>query len=352
MQGTGQLKKDSGKEDKVVMINEESLEEKLYESLKKHELPDYFLYTGAGGARNWLNLDESRTFPVARKLKTLLEKNLDSIIKFIPTGMNFVSIGVGNGEKERIILSELIKKNEEELKNKSEEEVSGSGKKRKIHYYPIDISSGMVDVALEKVQDLPVEKKGIVGFVEEMPLLKKHWHLPVLFCILGNTFCNYEPDFILKLVGENLEPGDLFMFDAHIFPAIDESDEAKSAKNKVLATYSSRENALFNMYPLLHYGMAPEDFDFELLLSHVESGTEGPMYRTHKTLQILNDTEIRVGPGTVKFKEGDVIKMGFTYKYTFEQISAFLKKGGFEILRKFLSEDRTNVIILAKKHTT
>lgn len=350
MQGTGQLKKNSGNELKVVMIDEENLEEKLYENLKKHELPDYFLYTGAGGARNWLNLDGSRTFPVARKLKNLLEENLVSIVKFIPTSMSFVSIGVGNGEKERIILNELIKKNEEEAESGSEEEVFEPGKKRQIHYYPIDISSRMVDIALEKVQDLPVEKKGIVGFIEEIPLLKKHWHLPVLFCILGNTFCNYEPDFILKLVGENLESGDLFMFDAHIFPAVDGSDEAKSVRNKVLATYSSRENALFNMYPLLHYGMAPEDFDFELLLSRIES-KEGPLYRTRKTLQILNDTEISVGPGTVKFKEGDVIKMGFTYKYTIEQIRSFLNKEGFEILRKFLSEDRTNVIIMAKKRT-
>jgi len=351
MQGTGQLKKDFGNELKVVMIDEEGLEEKLYESLKKHELPDYFLYTGVGGARNWLNLDESRTFPVARKLKALLEENLVSIVKFIPTGMNLASIGVGNGEKERIILNGLIKKNEEEAKSESEEEKEafGSGRNRKIHYYPIDINSRMVDIALEKVKDLPVEKKGIVGFIEEMPFLKKYWHLPVLFCILGNTFCNYEPDFILKLVGENLESGDLFMFDAHIFPTLEGSDEAKSVRNKVLATYSSRENALFNMYPLLYYGMAPEDFEFELLLSHVESET-GPLYSTHKTLQILNDTEIRVGPGTLKFKEGDVIKMGFTYKYTFEQISTFLDKGGFEILRKFLSEDRTNAIILARKH--
>ena len=33
------------------------------------------------------------------------------------------------------------------------------------------------------------------------------------------------------------------------------------------------------MYPLLHYGMAPEDFDFELLLAHVDSRI-GALYRT------------------------------------------------------------------------
>ena len=93
-----------------------------------------------------------------------------------------------------------------------------ASEKVSIRYYPIDINSQLVDLALEKVKDLPVEKKGIVGFIEDMPLLKKHWHLPVLFCILGNTFCNYEPEFILQLVHENLEQGDLFFFDANLLP--------------------------------------------------------------------------------------------------------------------------------------
>ena len=172
-------------------------------------MPDYLLYTGADGAKNWLKLDGSEAFPVARQLKVLLEKNIASVVRFIPTGMSFVSIGVGNGEKERIFLEELIRK------NLAEKPASG---KVSIRYYPIDINSELVDIALEKVENLPVEKKGIVGFIEDMAILKKNWRLPVLFCILGNTFCNYEPEFILQLVRENLEQGDLFFFDAKSSP--------------------------------------------------------------------------------------------------------------------------------------
>lgn len=115
--------------------------------------------------------------------------------------MSLVSVGVGNGEKERIFLEALVRKNLAE--NPSSEKVS-------IRYYPIDINSEFVDIALEKVDNLPVEKKGIVGFIEDMATLKENWRLPILFCILGNTFCNYEPEFILQLVHENLERGDLF----------------------------------------------------------------------------------------------------------------------------------------------
>jgi len=327
----------SENKEKIVITSKEDVEERLCQCLKNHELPDYFLYIGTGGAKNWLRLDGAETFSVARQLKALLEKNLDSIVRFIPTGMSLVSVGVGNGEKERIFLEALVRK------NLAENPASG---KVSIRYYPIDINSEFVDIALEKVDNLPVEKKGIVGFIEDTTAFKENWRLPILFCILGNTFCNYEPEFILQLVHENLEQGDLFFFDANLLPT--EGTETQSARKSVLGTYASRENALFNMYPLLQYGMAPEDFDFELLLAHVNSRIGG-VYRTKKSLYILKDTELKIGTETIGLREGDVIRMGFTYKYTYDQITAFLEICGFEILKAFLSEKRANVIILAKK---
>jgi uncharacterized SAM-dependent methyltransferase len=339
----GQTKENVEKEnsEKIKIIREEDIEKKLHESLKKHELPDYLLYAGTYGAKNWLKLAGSEAFPVARQLKALLEKNIASIVRFIPTGMSLVSVGVGSGDKEKILLEEMVNK------NLTEETASG---RVSIRYYPIDISSQLVDIALEKVRDLHVEKKGIVGCIEEAALLKEHWRLPVLFCLLGNTFCNYEPEFILKLVYENLEQGDLFLFDASLLPIQGSGEEARSARKSVLGTYASRENALFNMYPLLYYGMDPEDFDFELLLGLVDSRI-GAVYRTRKSLNILKDSQINTKTETIYFKEGDVIRMGFTYKYTLEQITAFLNICGFDILNYFLSDDESGVIILAKKRT-
>ncbi|MCQ1537183.1 L-histidine N(alpha)-methyltransferase [Methanosarcina sp. KYL-1] len=317
--------------EKIELISEKDLKEKLYENLKQHHLPDYLLYAGSEGAKNWLTLNGSENFPVARGLKELLREKVEEIGRFIPSCMNLVSLGVGNGEKERILLEKLVQKSSPS-------------------YYAIDISSKLVDSALETVRDLPVKKTGIVGFIEELGVLKNYWRPPVLFCILGNTFCNYEPDFILKLVRENLDSGDIFLFDAHILPGAEGSEAAKAASRSVLGTYASRENALFNMYPLIHYGMALEDFDFELLLSHVDSRI-GTLYRTRKTMNILKETSLELDSGTVTFKEGDIIGMGFTYKYTYDQIIAFLNICEFDVLRTFLSEDRTNVIILAKKRT-
>ncbi len=140
------------------------IEKKLIECLKNHELPDYLLYTGAGGTKNWMELDRSRTFPVARQLTSLLEKNLESLLRFIPTGMSLVSVGVGSGEKEELLLKALIRK------NLAEPPASGEVP---ICYYPVDINSEFVDLALAKVRDLPVEKRGVAGFIEDIATFKK-----------------------------------------------------------------------------------------------------------------------------------------------------------------------------------
>lgn len=332
-------------EEKIELINEKDLVEKLYENLKRHELPDYLLYMGNEGAKNWLTLDKSRAFPVAQSLKTLLEENIVPLVKFIPSNMNLVSMGVGDGEKERILLKELIRK-------KLAEMTPISAEKHPIRYYPVDVNSQMVEIALENVRELPVEKKGIVSFIEDLHTLKNFLRPPLLISILGNTICNYEPDFILKLVLENLDSGDLFLFDAQIIPSPDRGNDVHFAKKSIVGAYASKENALFNMYPLLQYGIAPDDFDFELLLAPVESRIgkkRSSLYRTKKTLYILKDTSVEVGSRTVTFKEGDTIRMGFTYKYTFDQLENYLDVWGFEILKAVLSNDRTNTIILAKK---
>lgn len=63
-----------GNKEKIVITSKEDIEGRLCQCLKNHELPDYFLYMGTGGAKNWLKLDGAKTFPVARQLKILMEK--------------------------------------------------------------------------------------------------------------------------------------------------------------------------------------------------------------------------------------------------------------------------------------
>ncbi len=313
---------------KIELIKKEVLEEKLYECLKDHTMPDCFLYLGEAGTKGWIKLDKSEQFPIAAQLTELLRQHIPSIISYMPPGMNIVSIGVGRGEKERIILEELTQRETPS-------------------YYPVDVSSQMVDIALETVRDLPVETIGLVGFFEDLPVLKRCWHSPILLCLLGNTFCNYEADIIFKAIYENLIDRDLFLFDCHLFPP---SEDEESSRKRIEETYRSEQNAIFNMGPLLERGMYPEDLEFQLDLLSTKT-SYGNFYRTCKKLHVNKDFSIDCGPGTINLKAGDTIQLGFTYKYKLEEIKDLLKQYKFDALQLFLSPDLANLIALVRKES-
>ncbi len=308
---------------KIELLKPETLEEKLAENLQHHRMPDYLLYTGETGSSGWLELHQSPGFGISRQLTELLVQNISLIAAYVPAGMNVVSIGVGDGKKEKILLTELCRLSS-------------------FTYYPVDISSPLVDLATEQVKDLPLEVVGLVGFFEDLSVLRIFWELPVMFCLLGNTFCNYEPDEVLRNIGTVLNEDDLFLFDCSLYY------ERPETRRKIESTYRCPENVNFNIGPLLRCGMRPNDCEFRLDLKPAPT-LEGPLYRTSKVIRILKDSIVQCAGRSVELKAGEIIEMGFTYKYTIDQLNAFLRKHGFRILRLFKSRDQGNVLFLAQK---
>jgi len=291
-------------------------------------MPDEFLYLGNTGSQNWLTLDESAAFTVASSLTGLLRQSIDSIAAHISGSFDVVSLGVGSGKKEQIIMETLISR--------------GLSPK----YYPVDISSELVDAALTMVADMDVEKVGIVGHLEQLALLRALWRPPVLLCLLGNNFCNYEPDALLFSVYEQLEANDLFLFDCHLFPT--DRQQQKLAQESFDSAYHSPTNVAFNLSPLVQRGLDPENCEFQLNLTQVRNREENT-FRTVKIIRILKDTAIQCKPGSIRLAAGEIIRMGFTYLYTEQQVRKHLKHNGFTKVEIFLNDKADNMLILAKK---
>ena len=312
---------------KIELITRDDLEARLQECLEQRQMPDYFLYLGDPGVRNWLTLSGSGEFPVASRLTDLLRQSLPSIARHLSGVFDLVSLGVGSGEKERMLLEALVQRGVPS-------------------YYPVDISSQMVDEALNTVADIDVDKTGLVAFMEDLALLRKFWSPPVLLCLLGNNFCNHDPDHILAAVHGQLESDDLFLFDCHLFPAQREGEDP--AREQVERVYRSQPNVRFNIDPLMQRGLDPDNCVFHLDLLPTETSLD-TVYRTNKWLQILKDTAISCGPNKVLLAAGDTIHMGFTYKYTCRQVQGYLKRHGFQEVELLLSPDGENLLTLVRK---
>ena len=204
----------------------------------------------------------------------------------------------------------------------------------------------MVDAALETAADLSIEKKGVVAFVEDLPRIREHWRSPVLLCLLGNNFSNYDPDTLLSLVREQLTPGDLFLFDCHLLPP-DGAEAEIRQRGRRENLFGSAQNALFNMGPLIQRGMDPEGCAFHLELITVDSAA-GPAIRTKKWLDITRDTAVSCGSGDVHLASGSRIELGFTFKHTLAQVKYHLAQQGLREVVSFTSQAGENLLVLAR----
>jgi hypothetical protein len=313
--------------DKIEMVSRDELEDRLRLYLEQRLMPDYFLYLGDSGSQSWLALSESEEFPVASRLTGLLRASLPRLIPHLPSRFDMASIGVGSGEKERHLLEHLEPGRVE-------------------RYYAVDVSSQLVDLALQAAGGTVVEKTGVVAFLENLPHLRTLWRSPVLLCLLGNNVCNYEPDYVFELVHQQLGPKDLFLFDCHLLA--DEQDNGKPSTRQIQSAYCSEPNARFNTGPLLERGLAPEDCRFCLEL--VTAPTRfGSICRTSKRIEIVRDSEIRCYGKQVSLRAGDTINMGFTYKYTSTQVREYLSYYGFEERESVLSTDGENLLALVRR---
>ncbi|MBE0537379.1 MAG: L-histidine N(alpha)-methyltransferase [Phycisphaerae bacterium] len=303
--------------EKIELVTDEALEADLARCLSRRRLPDCFLYTGAGGAEKWLTLDGSATFPIAARLTELLAASLGDLQKHWGPRHNLVSVGIGSGQKERLILQEM------------------SRESRRC-YWCVDVSGALVDIALTAVADLEVDAIGVVAYMEDLDALKRLWREPVVLCLLGNNFCNYEPDVLLGAVAEALGEEDRFLFDCHL---LEENDMLNPA-------YTSGLNAEFNARPLVARGLAETGFAFHIALVARQISV-GRTYRTRKWLEIKKESRVAADGREIRLRAGEDIEMGFTYKFESGQVEALLKRCGFCILEQWFSPARENVLILA-----
>lgn len=312
------------------LMSDEILEERLRYHLDRRQLPDAFLYLGDSGATNWLALEASTRFPVASTLTTLLQEQVEPLARQTAHCRSVVSIGAGDGQKEFILLRELR------------------------HYtrpvcHIIDVSHPMVEAALRTLGRLDIETHGVAAFCQDLDQLAPHWDRPALLCLLGNNFSNYDPAFLLNLLGRNLGPADALLLDASLLP--EEEHDVRAWVREVEAIYNAAENVRFNLAPLVMRGMDPSSCRFELKLIRVPQPW-GQVWRTRKRIHVLRPAVVQCGAATVAFVAGDMIEMGFTYKYRFTQLQDCLQQHGFALRDIRLDSSGGNVILLAARNTT
>jgi uncharacterized SAM-dependent methyltransferase len=304
------------------LVSAEALERELAECLRRSELPDHFLYLGEAGVAGWLELAESAEFDIAARLEDLLRESVAELADELPACCDVVSVGVGSGRKERLILEALRAR---------------GGRPR---YFPIDISAPLVDMAAAEVAHLAPEGRALVAPLAALPrLAARHFRTPMLLCLLGNNSCNHEPEWLLPMLRRQLGPGDHLLLDFHLAPS-----DPEAARAQVEARYGGELNRAFNLGPLTRRGLDPAACELSLEVV----ACQGLGCRTRKGIRIRRRARVRCGQEVVELREGTRLTLGFTYKYAPGVVEGLLARHGFEVRRRAASAEGDFLILLLR----
>ena len=273
-------------------------------------------------AQSFVDLEGSKKYMkcVIQNEIDLINQNFKEIISSINSkNINLVDIGCGDGKKAAL----LVKK----LKGKL-----------KMRYCPVDISSYMVEKAVQRIKKASFGKTvkikwNVSNFenlenISEMLRYKKFQEN--FFLMLGNTLGGFEINEILYDVRKGMVEGDHLLI----------GNSIKSSNNKeILEVYDTPEmNNFLEQIPL----------QLGLKKSEIKFGVRFRNSRVEVYYTIQKDRELSYVGEKVKFKKGDQIIVFVSYKYSQEELKSLLNMYFSEVDLK-ISKDNSYVLAFCRK---
>jgi len=270
----------------------------------------------------FLNLEKSKTYrqEVIQKEIDLINKNMGDILEKVGSdAINIIDLGCGDGKKAGLFIKRL-------------------SKTAKVRYCPIDISSYMVEKAIENISKLKVGE--VVKFqwnisdfenLENISsLLRQDDFKRNFILLLGNTLGNFEINEILHLIRTSMREGDLVLI-----------GNGLSTKNpeEILESYNNKYLDELLSKTLMLIGLNREN---------IEYGARFRNSRVEMFYTIKNDCEISFLGKKVKFSKGDQILVAISYKYDKYDFTSFLKMY-FDDIKVYASEDDSYALALCQK---
>jgi L-histidine N-alpha-methyltransferase len=265
-----------------------------------------FSYWGPGPTMAWIKACRDPYYLTMRESFRSFEKSLRTILPALKQKQNYVSLGPGNGQKDRMILRQL--------------EVSAG---RNL-YMPIDISAEMLHVAVQEVMTATSFPSGhILPIQIDFSLLENVRDLDrllnrivgsssILFSFLGNTVSNFEDDAeVLYKLSLLMRPQDRLLLEVATSEEADDEAAARAAEEYA----RSRAFREFTVSSLFHNTDLRINMDYLTFTGSVEHD-RAIVVRTIYENQ-TSDDRMRLPDGSrVNFPTGDNVELGTMRKYT------------------------------------
>ncbi len=285
-----------------------------------------FSYWGIGPTIAWIMACKDRLYPVMsesiRHFSKLWELTLPNLE---PQDYHYVSLGVGTGEKDSMILQDLYRMN------------------KGLYYFPVDMSPEMLRMgAREAIRGTQLERSKILPIqidfsydenaMELRDLLNRILgEAPVLFSLLGNTLSNFEYDVdLLETISRLIRPDDRLLLEVAVTDSLSEEAQKEAAEE-----YDrSRMFKEFVSSSLLQNTDLCVDIDSVSFASSAEKDRAiliKSLYRNKTGTDLKVTLPDRT---TIQFPAQDTIRLSTMRKYTARGIDELIGHCGFSASKR------------------
>lgn len=263
---------------------------------------------------------------------------------------NYVSLGVGDGEKDVSILADLVIKN------------------AKVKYFPVDMSPEMLyygtKIAIDRVPNL--KKTQILPLQVDFSHPKKLHEIrsmldiltegPTIFALLGNTLANFDSDQdLLRNLSNILNKGDSLLLEVARTKNINE-DSKRIAKHEY-SQNAFKKFALSSLVQSINIDLHDDWIEIEM---NEEPITDKDSRKKALKISVWyknkgQNADVRfLDMETISFPAGDKIRLYLSRKYTSDGLNYLLDYSNLEILTndsEYKSSDGNlgNEVILLRK---
>jgi hypothetical protein len=301
-----------------VLLTEAEIAEEFAEAMEARDLPEKFFYWTPLSVRAWREL-AAVTNESLRQTWDALALKAAELTKSFGTRVPVISLGAGDGVKDRIILKALV----------------AAG--REVKYFPVDASQTLLETACAGAEDDECEALGLKADISSpvhLLLAADVSEAPRLFLMVGNTLGGFDPLDQIKHTAGCLHKGDIMIVDARI--GLPDDREPSDAQKRFVTA------------PLSSAGIGPQDGEIKFVEN--SDDRHSGLFLMTRRFQAARDLTILASGREVHVERGERFFLNFRYRFTREAFRWLVTShAGLKIMGEIPSADGQFVTAICTK---
>jgi uncharacterized SAM-dependent methyltransferase len=306
----------------------ENVRRDLRASLRTRHVNHKFHYDSVKQTQKWLALHQAYS-PTRNDAdcRAIYEKSFAAAAAQIKSRrVHVIGLGCGGGQKDTRLLKLLQARGKE------------------VFYTPCDVSAAMVLTARQTAL-AAVPERNCFPFVCDLAtaddlqkfLVTRHPSLVTFFGMIPN----FESGKIMPKLASLVRPKDFLLFSANLAPG----KNYAAGMKKILPQYDNPLTRDWLMTFLDDLGIARRDGDLRFA---VENGRFG-LKRVVANFHFRRSCRIEIESETFSFKNGDLIQLFFSYRYTPGRVRTVLNQHGLKVHEQWIAKSEEEGVFLCRK---